>query len=111
MGSNGKDGFGAEAEAWVGGAECQTSATADKHGSVSQGEGVGGDEGNEKGGRRRGEAGNEAQGSSANPVVVREDMVGTEARTSFSSFEHKTFCTHLNMLVTFSTWGHIFHTY
>lgn len=43
-----KDGFGAEAEAWVGGAECQTS-TADKHGSVSEGEGVGGDEGRERG--------------------------------------------------------------
>lgn len=38
LGSNGKkDGFGVEAKAWVGGAECQTSATADKHGSVSEG--------------------------------------------------------------------------
>lgn len=50
-------------EAWAGGAERQTSATADKHGSVSEGEGVGGDE--EWGEGVRGEAGNEAQGSFA----------------------------------------------
>lgn len=58
---NGKDGFGAKAEAWAGGAERQTSATAVKHGSVSEGkkwEAVRG----VKAEVRRGEAGNEAQG-------------------------------------------------
>lgn len=52
-----------------------------------------------RGRRRRGEAGNEAQGSSANPAVVREDMLGTKTRTSFSSFECEISCTHLNMLM------------
>lgn len=47
-----KEGFGGEAEAWAGGAQCQTSTTADKHGSVSGGEGVGGDEEREKRGMR-----------------------------------------------------------
>lgn len=37
LGMNGKDGFGAKAEAWAGRAERQTSATAVKHGSVSEG--------------------------------------------------------------------------
>lgn len=32
-----ENGFEAEAEAWVGGAERQTTATVDKHGSVSEG--------------------------------------------------------------------------
>lgn len=48
-----KDGFGDEVEAWVGGAQRQTSTTADKHGSVSEGEGVGGDEERERGIRGR----------------------------------------------------------
>lgn len=70
-----KDGFGAQAEAWVGGAERQTSATADKHGSVSQREGVGGDEGSEKrGGGVKQEM--RHRGVLPNPAVVREDMVG-----------------------------------
>lgn len=78
MGSNGKDSFGAEAEAWVGGAERQTSATADKHGSVSEGEGVGGDEGRERGDKGGGGVKQEMRhwGVLPNPAAVREDMAG-----------------------------------
>lgn len=74
-----KDGFGAEAEAWVGGAGRQTSAPADKHGSVSEGEGVGGDEGRERGG---GGVKQEMRhwGVLPNPAAVRDDMAGPKLR-------------------------------
>lgn len=60
--------FEAEAEAWVGGAQCQTSATVDRHGSVSKGERVGGDEGQRKG-ETRGE-GSEVQGKSKQSEIL-----------------------------------------
>lgn len=93
MGSNGKDSFGLEAEAWVGGAERQTSATADKLGSVSEGEGVGGDEGRERG--DKGGVGGEGVkqemrhwGVLPNSAAATQRRHGrTEAPTSFSSFK------------------------
>lgn len=63
-----------------GGAERQTSATADKHGSVSRGGG-----GGERRGRR-GEAGNEALGSSAKSSGGQRRHGRIEARTTFSPF-------------------------
>lgn len=72
--------------------------------SVSEGEGVGGDEGRERGdkGGRRGEAGNEALRSFAKSSSGQRRHGGTEAQTSFSSFKRdkKTFCklSHMYML-------------
>lgn len=110
MGLNGKERFGAEAEAWVGGAERQTSATADKHGSVSEGGGVGGDEGRKKGGQgeRRDEAGNEALGSFAKSSSSLRRHGGTKAQTCFSSV--KRFCDKTTVK-TFHTCTYDVHTF
>uniref|UniRef100_A0A3Q3QHH0 Uncharacterized protein n=1 Tax=Monopterus albus TaxID=43700 RepID=A0A3Q3QHH0_MONAL len=81
LGLNGKDGFGAEAEAWVGGAGRQTSVTTDKHSSVSKGEVVGGGQGRERE-ETRGEAGNDAQGSFAKIKQWSEKHGRTEAYVS-----------------------------
>ena len=106
LGSNGKDSFGVEAEAWVGGAERQTSATADKHGSVSEGEGVGGDEGREGGDKGVGEGVKQEMrhwGVLPNSAAATQRRHGGTEAQSFSSFKQlcdktslKTFltCTH-----------------
>lgn len=73
--SNGKDGFGAKAKAWVEGAQRQTSAAADQHSSVSEGEGVG----------ERGEAVNQAMGSLAKSSFAQKIYFKFEAQRSFSS--------------------------